>query len=65
MDCSNGKLYKDQDSAIMAGVKAEHLKMIDNASLSNRAMRRRRVRGNNLCPCGSGKRFKNCCRVDP
>lgn len=32
-----------------------------NVDLTPRQIREGRVRANDICPCGSGKKFKRCC----
>lgn len=46
-------------------MKKNQLNILDNQSLSNEVVafwiKRKRVGRNQLCPCGSNKKFKKCC----
>jgi len=62
MDTRNGNLYTLEEAQKL--LKSDpnmkrHLIEVQHATMDQ--LRRRKVGRNELCPCGSGKKFKKCC----
>lgn len=57
MNTQDGVIHQTRDSALLAGVDRRFLMEIDP---TERQRRRMKVGRNDLCPCGSGKKFKKC-----
>lgn len=51
------KIYKILQTAFNQDLENHYLKRIKRAFSS-----RKKIRRNDLCPCGSGEKFKNCCK---
>lgn len=70
MDTRTGKIIMPEEvKKMFADMPMEehpYIKMM-NASPTKAQMARKppRVGGNDLCPCGSGKKFKKCCMTPP
>lgn len=61
MDKQTGRIYRDREAGLEAGVPENRLvEMQVSPTVRQRA--RGHVGRNEPCPCGSGKKFKNCCR---
>jgi hypothetical protein len=60
-------------AAIRLGVTTRQLRarsksfgiQIDRFPVAQRSQRYPKIGGNRQCPCGSGKKFKNCCKAHP
>jgi uncharacterized protein YecA (UPF0149 family) len=61
MDCRTGLIYSDLEAALEAGVPRKYVKEV-SPHVPVRVGQR--VRANEPCPCGSGKKFKRCCRQE-
>jgi uncharacterized protein YecA (UPF0149 family) len=66
MDCQTGKIHtedqiKDMQKALGLTNEQVHKRFIPMAmNPTSRQLKRGRVGRNELCPCGSGKKFKHC-----
>jgi preprotein translocase subunit SecA len=59
VDTRDGRIYDAEAVAMMAAVDREYMvPMAHHPTPAQRAVRR--VGRNDLCPCGSGKKFKKC-----
>jgi uncharacterized protein YecA (UPF0149 family) len=60
MDKKTGRIYRDWAAGVNAGADPSQL-----VEMNEPPTIRQQVRGhvgrNELCPCGSGKKFKKCC----
>lgn len=62
MDCRDGRIVQPEFLASLAAMDRQFMKeMIVVPTPLQRA--RGYVGRRELCPCGSGKKFKNCCEV--
>jgi len=64
MDTRTGHIYSPEEVAELKkkGLDTSHLKQMELPP-TDKQMKRRppKVGRNELCPCGSGKKFKKCC----
>ena len=61
MDCRDGKIYPSIGDAPAEA--RPYLKQMA-VDPTPRQMHRGHVGRNELCPCGSGKKFKKCCKIE-
>ncbi len=61
MDCRSGRLFATREDAPESA--RPYLKEVSNDELTTRAKRRMKVGRNDPCPCGSGNKFKRCCKM--
>jgi uncharacterized protein YecA (UPF0149 family) len=65
VDCRTGRIYLPPEFAAMAADQSsepERFKEMVLAPIAKQLNRKPpRVGRNELCPCGSGKKFKRCC----
>jgi preprotein translocase subunit SecA len=61
MDCRSGRLYASRDDAPENA--HPFLREVSDEALTPRARRRKKVGRNEPCPCNSGKKFKQCCKM--
>lgn len=60
MDTRDGRIYRREDVEIMSPDDRKYMReMSHHPTPVQRA--RGKVRRNDFCPCGSGKKFKKCC----
>lgn len=60
MDVRSGRIYREQELGILPPEDREYLKPMEyHPTPEQRATGR--VGRNDVCPCGSGKKFKKCC----
>ena len=77
MDCSNGRIYNEEQlksmfgavsfndairTASLMGKKIVPMKLVPTAAQMEKRVPK--VGRNDLCPCGSGKKFKRCCLLE-
>lgn len=62
MDTQTGKIYTQEEVSTMVGLARKYMKPMD-VEPTQRQLARKKVGRNDLCPCGSGKKFKRCCLV--
>jgi uncharacterized protein YecA (UPF0149 family) len=60
MDIRTGKIFDANEMAKLDEEDKQYLREM-NRPLTVRQKLSRRVHRNDLCPCGSGKKFKKCC----
>ena len=60
MDRETGRIYPDVDSV---PADRRHAAMEMQVPPTLRQLTRMEVGRNDPCPCGSGKKFKRCCRM--
>lgn len=65
MDLRTGDLYDSASEGQKAGVPLKDLKEVEAKFLTERARLERKARKGDPCPCGSGKKFGQCCRREP
>jgi uncharacterized protein YecA (UPF0149 family) len=67
MDDRSGRIYSEAEMQAMTDVlMASHLKVMRLAPTVAQMVRQPpRVAAYDPCPCGSGKKFKFCCKVKP
>ena len=59
MDVATGKLYTEEESTKIKDKKK--LKFFNSDNFTLEQLERKKVGRNEVCPCGSGKKFKKCC----
>jgi preprotein translocase subunit SecA len=59
MDSRTGKLYSHEEVARMPAEQRRRLIQLGQVTQLQRI--RKRIGRNDLCPCGSGRKFKKCC----
>ena len=66
MDAQAGKLMTaDVARARIKEGRGRYIKMLpDDFVPTTKQLATGKIRRNDPCPCGSGKKFKKCCRVD-
>ena len=66
MDTRTGKIIApDELEDILSHMDPDQRKYIKKMNLNPtaRQQRKKKIGRNDLCPCGSGKKFKKCCLV--
>ena len=64
MELDTGKLHDSKEEAMAAGIAEDNLMEVQADMLTDRTKKTRKVGRNDPCPCGSGKKFKNCCFIN-
>lgn len=59
MDTRTGKIVPQEEVEKMPEDMQKHFKPVAASVMVNR--KRKRIRLNEKCGCGSGRKFKNCC----
>jgi len=62
MNTDDGRIYTLEELAGMSKAKHQSMNLVPIVPTATQMARLpRRVGRNELCPCGSGKKFKRCC----
>jgi preprotein translocase subunit SecA len=60
MDTRDGRIYNEDDLKTMSPLDLHYMRRMEHQPTPTQRATRQ-VGRNDVCPCGSGKKFKRCC----